>query len=172
MLFEYDLMINAKMNQLTGSNQYPWFDGDAEVQVKELEAFVRSGRGFLAIHAGNSYFWNETEEYCRFNGCAFVKHPPRCEVTVRPVGEHPITTGVGEFRVRDEHYEVDHLAKDAQLLLESVSEAGGTQVAGYVRQIGAGRLCALLPGHALSVFQNEMYKRLIRQAVLWTAGKI
>lgn len=172
MLTEYPLFINAKMNQIGSGNQNVWFDkGIAEVQVEDLENYVRNGGGFIALHAGNSYFWNETEEYCRFNGCAFVTHPPRCEITVRPVRKHPITDGISEFTIRDEHYAVDHLAEDAEVLLESVSETGGVQTACYVRSMGKGRICSLMPGHILSVFQNEEFRKVIRNAVKWTAGR-
>ena len=169
---EYPLFINTKMNQIGSGNQNAWFDRDAaEFQVKDLEDYVRNGGGFLAIHAGNSYYWKETEDYCRFNGCAFVTHPPRCAITVRPVKEHPITEGISEFLIRDEHYAVDHLAEDAEVLFESTSETGGTQIAGYVRQMGNGRLCSLMPGHIYSVFQNKTYQEVIRRAIAWTARK-
>ena len=171
MLDEYPLFINAKMDQIGNGNQNVWFHRAAELQVKDIEAYVRSGGAFLGLHGGNSYFWKESEDYCRFNGCAFVKHPSRCEIAVRPVKEHPITEGISEFIIRDEHYEVDHLAEDAEVLLESVSDAGGKQIAGYVRQLGAGRTCALMPGHILSVFQNKSYQKLILQAIAWLTGE-
>ena len=171
MLAEYPLFVIAKGNQIGGANQNAWFEaGVSEVQVGDIENYIRSGHGLLALHAGNAYFWNESEEYCRMVGCAFVTHPPRQAVTVRPVTAHPITEGIPEFVIRDEHYAVDHLAGDAQVLFESTSDTGGTQVAGYVRHMGAGRLCSLMPGHILSVFQNETYREIIKRAVEWTAG--
>ena len=172
MLSEYPLWINAKRNQIGGANRNAWMEpGISEVQVQDIENYIRAGNGFLALHSGNVYFWNEDEAYCRLLGCAFVTHPARCPVTVRPVKEHPVTAGVAEFVIRDEHYEVDHLADDAQVLLESTSETGGTQVAGFVRRLGEGRICALMPGHILSVFENAEYRKLLLNAVMWTGGE-
>ena len=169
---QYPLWINAKMDQIGSHNQHVWFEeGIAEFTVKDAEAYVREGGGFLALHAGCSYFLDASAEYCRFLGCAFVKHPPRCPVTVRPIKPHPVTGGVAEFSVRDEHYEIHLLAEDAHVLLQSVSDTGGTQTAGYVRELGKGRVCALTPGHILSVFDHPMYQKIIRQAVLWAAKK-
>lgn len=88
------------------------------MQVQDIEDYINAGNGFIALHAGNSCFWNETEDYCRLNGCAFVSHAPRCAVTVRPVKAHPITGGVLPFVIRDEQYAVDHLAEDAEVLFE------------------------------------------------------
>ena len=168
----YPLWINAKMDQIGSFNQHVWFEeGIAELGVRDAEAYVQNGGGVLALHAGCSYFLNASAEYCRLLGCAFVKHPPRCPVTVRPVSAHPITSGVTEFTLRDEHYEIELLAEDAKIILQSTSESGGTQTAGYVRQLGKGRICALTPGHILSVFDHPMYQKIIRQAVLWAAGE-
>lgn len=172
MLEEYPLFINAKMNQIGSANQNLWFDPEAaEVLEKDLERYIRNGGGFLALHAGNSFFLDQSEAYCRLLGCAFIRHPPRCRITVSPAARHPITEGIPEFSIRDEHYEVRLLAEDAEIILESRSETGGVQVAGYVRELGGGRICSLMPGHILSVFQNEAYRQVIRQAVCWTARK-
>ncbi len=43
---------------------------------------------------------------------------------------------------------------------------------GYVRSIGKGRLCVLTPGHILSVWENEEYRKLVRNAVFWCAGGV
>ena len=47
----------------------------------------------------------------------------------------------------------------------------GTQAAGYVRQIGKGRFCALTPGHNLAVYENESCLKLLKQALRWCAGE-
>ena len=93
-------------------------------------------------------------------------------MTVRPAGNHPITDGIESFTVRDEHYIIDVFVPDAEVILFSSSETeAGTQVAGYVRQIGKGRFCALTPGHNLAVFENENYLKLLKHALRWCAGK-
>lgn len=172
MLKEYPVILCAKGNELTGANPVPWFEaGVTEVGPEDLRAYVEEGGGFLSLHAGNSFRSEECSAYTEFVGNSFVKHPPRCDVRVRVVGEHPVTEGVQDFTVRDEHYELEHLAEDRTELLLAESDAGGTQTAGYVRQMGKGRICVLTPGHILSVFQEENYKRLIRNAVLWCAGQ-
>ena len=174
LLDRYPLIINAKMNEISCANRTPWFDHLPEVQVKDFEAYVRSGHGFLGLHAGNSYFWDKEDEnpYCRFIGCAFVRHPDRCDIEVRPEGTHPITDGAVPFRIHDEHYEIDHLLPDAQVILRSTSETGGTQVAGYVHTLGEGRMCSLIPGHVLSVFDDPTYRTILRRAIRWCVKEL
>lgn len=169
---QYPIIINAKMDELSNGNQHAWFDEATETKVKDLVDYVEEGHGFISLHAGNSYFWDKNREYCEFNGSAFVNHPTRCDITVCANGNHPIVDGIADFVIRDEHYEMDHIADDAQILLKSSSVTGGNQIAGYVRDIGRGRLCSLIPGHILSVFDSEEYREIIRRAIKWCAFEL
>lgn len=172
MIARYPLIMNCKGNELTSGNNQPWFeDGVTEVGPKEFEEYVKAGGGFLSVHAGNTACLNGGEDYVAFVGNRFVTHPPRCEVKITVEQEHPITEGITDFVIRDEHYELTDIAKDAEVLLNAHSEMGGTQVAGYVRTMGEGRICALTPGHILTVWQNEMFRKLLFNAIRWTMRK-
>ena len=64
-------------------------------------------------------------------------------------------------------------AKDADLFLTSTSDTeAGTQYAGYTRTFGKGRFCCLTPGHTLKVFHNPEYRKILKNALDWCAGKI
>lgn len=171
LLRRYPVVINAKGNSLTGANDAPWFEaGVTEAGPEELREYVEAGGGFLSLHAGNSFKAEECGAYTDFVGNSFVKHPPRCTVRVTVDREHPVTEGVNDFQIRDEHYELERLAEDILPLLTTESEAGGRQIGGYVRSMGKGRICVLTPGHILSVWENEDYRKLISNAVCWCAG--
>ena len=72
-----------------------------------------------------------------------------------------------EFSIRDEHYQMEILAEDADIFLTSHSETGGSHTAGYTREMGQGRLCVLTPGHTLSVWQNKEFQKIFLNAVKW-----
>lgn len=164
----YPVIINCKGNQINGANQNPWFnEGVTDVGPKEFTEYVENGGGFICLHSGNTA--REGEPYSYFSGNYFITHPPRCDVDVRIVAKHPVTEGVNHFRIRDEHYEIKLIANDAQFLFMTTSETGGEQVGGYVRSIGSGRLCALTPGHILSVFLHPEYQKIISNAIRWVA---
>ena len=168
MLRRYPLIVNAKGNVLNCGNDAPWFDdGVTEVGPKELKSYVEQGGGFLSIHSGNSFTAEECREYTEFVGNSFVTHPARCEVKVHVEREHPVTEGVSDFTIRDEHYQLAHLAEDILPLLTTRSETGGNQMGGYVRMVGKGRRCVLAPGHILSVWENPEFRKLIRNAIRW-----
>lgn len=172
LLREYPVVVNAKGNNLTSGNDALWMgDGISEVGPEELRAYVEAGGGLLSLHSGNSFRAATCPGYTQLVGNSFVKHPARCEVRLLITQRNPITEGVEDFSVRDEHYELDHLTDDRDEFMISESDAGGRQTAGYTRQIGQGRICVLTPGHILSVFENPQYQRLICNAVEWCAGR-
>lgn len=171
MLEEYPLIICCKSNNITSANSAPWFESTVtEVMSDEFQGYVKQGGAFLSVHSGNAFTGDDDEvkKYTEFVGNRFLTHPPRCRVTLKKQKEHPIMNGVEEvFDIRDEHYQIEMLSEDADIFLNSVSENGGIQVAGYTREIGAGRLCVLTPGHTLSVWQNESFQKILLNAIAW-----
>ena len=168
----YDVIVNARGNAHSPANSSaPWFEpGVTAVMPEDFRRYVEEGRGFLALHAGNTS--QRPHPMADFIGNEFIKHPPQCDVTVKPKDAHPITAGVEPFIVRDEHYMINVFAPDAEVILESSSDTeAGVQIAGYVRHFGKGRLCCLTPGHNLAVLENEQYRKLLKQAIRWCAGE-
>lgn len=172
MIAKYPVIMNCKADNLTSGSEAPWFeDGVTEVGVEELERYVRNGGGFLSVHSGNTSNQDFGKKYADFIGSNFVTHPPRCQVKVSVTAQHPLTKGVEDFMIRDEHYEIAGVAKDAEIFLESESAKGGRQTAGYVRRMGKGRICVLTPGHILAVWEHEMFRKLLVNGINWCAGQ-
>lgn len=168
----YPVIINAKGNAINAANSAPWFEPSVtEVGPAELKAYIEAGGGFLSLHAANTFMKNDCREYCSLVGNSYRTHPLRCPVTVKPVGTHPITEGVLPFTERDEQYILDIDAPDKQVFLESESEPGGKQIAGYTRELGKGRICVMIPGHTLSVWRNQNFLHLLANAIDWAAHK-
>lgn len=180
MLREYPLVINCKSNNVTGGNPDPWFEeGVTDAGPEDFRKYVEEGGSFLSIHSGNAFnpefcryedekFRKPCREYVDFVGNRFTGHPPRCTVNVYVTEDnHPVTKGVVDFEIRDEHYQVDCLADDALVLLETASESGRVMPGGYVREMGKGRLCVLMPGHTLSVWAHPEFQKLVKNAISW-----
>lgn len=180
-LTDYDLVICCKGNNLTEGNGAHWFEeGVNELTPKDLENYVRNGGGYIALHAGNSFFEiegdehlnNPAKDYIHFVGNYFITHPARCPVSYHVLNtEHPVTADVKDFCERDEHYQIGMTAEDALILMESTSADGEKMPAAYVREIGSGRLCSLMPGHILSVWQNPQFQKLLKNAIDWCIRK-
>lgn len=177
----YDLVICCKGNHVTSGNSVAWFEENVnECAPKDFENYVKAGGGFLAVHAGCSFSeanmpencLKPCKEYIDFVGCRFVGHPPRCPVSYQVVdGSHPVTAGVKDFCERDEHYQIEMTARDARILMESTSADADRMPAAYVREMGKGRFCALIPGHILAVWQNPEFQKLLTNAIRWCMRK-
>lgn len=171
MIGEYPLILCCKSNSVTSGNPAPWFeDTVTEVMGGEFRRYVEQGGAFLAVHSGNVFLGEGqgVREYTELVGNRFLSHPLRCTVTLHKEKDHPILRGVPDsFQIRDEHYQIELLAQDADVFLVSASESGGRQPAGYTREIGAGRLCVLTPGHTLSVWKNSSFQRIFLNAAAW-----
>lgn len=166
---KFPVIICCKSNVVNASNTAPWFEENVtEVCPKEFEDYVRNGGGFLSLHSGNTA--KEGEPYCNFTGNYFVGHPPRCKVDVKMTSAHSITAGIEDFSIRDEHYNIQVIASDADVFCRTYSETGGEQIGGYTRNIGKGRLCVLTPGHTLDVWQHEAFQKLLCNAIDWCIG--
>ena len=166
---KYRAIINLKGNCINAANTQPWFEeGVTEVMPKQFIEYIENGGGFIAVHAGLAFGEDNNKDYLSMVGSHFITHPPRCITNYRITKpEHPIAAGLSDFGGRDEHYAIKLICDDADVFMESVSETGGTQVAGYTRNIGNGRLCAVTPGHTLDIWEDEGFKKLMTNVIKW-----
>lgn len=166
---KYRVIVCCKSNSVIAANTAPWFEeGVTEVMPRDFEAYIKNGGGMVVVHSGLAYSEGGEPAYNALVGSAFVTHPPRCTVDVHvEKPEHPVADGISDFTIRDEHYELKMLCDDADIFMTSSSEKGGTQPAGYTREMGDGRLCALSPGHTLDVWENASFIRLLTNAMEW-----
>jgi len=159
----YDLVILAMMGRLRPreSKEY-WFD---DLSQRALEAAVSEGAGLLLFHSGTASHPDDGA-LRRLSGGHFVQHPPEHPVvTITPVAEHPITSGVGEFAHPDEHYFME-IDDDVTQLLRASSTLG-EQSAGWCKTHGAGRVAAIVPGHTREMLEDPALRLLLRNSVQW-----
>lgn len=168
-LNRFPAVICCKSNCINLGNHDPWFeDGVTEVMPDDLRYYVEAGHGFVSLHSGLVYGPQNRPDFAALTGAAFLGHPPRCSVQFHVADpSHPVACGVENFIARDEHYMMNVTAQDVSIFLTSSSEKGGTQAAGYTREIGNGRFCALTPGHTLNVWEHSQFQRLLLNALSW-----
>jgi type 1 glutamine amidotransferase len=195
-----DLRITDDLESLNDAGQYDvfvnWstFVKPSDEQVAALLAAVEGGVGLFAIHGGAATFWNSSP-YLRALGSRFVRHDPYKLFKVDVVDRsHPITAGVEDFEVEDELYEQGGDAAGFDLLAEGtragkpnsemrelgdgplaadikvLAEAEGHPLL-YVKSHGKGRVHYNALGHDQKALTHPAFRRLIRQGLLWTAGR-
>jgi type 1 glutamine amidotransferase len=181
-LTAYSVVILSKSDEISGENQNSW---KSEKVQKSLIEHVENGGGLLAVHSG-LVAGEDTKSLDKLIGCRFVSHPEQTIVTVAPLVPHAITCGVEMFQELDEHYRVEILCDDLEILFGAYSPAQGVEseyqtepytnspeylsLCGYVRKVGKGRVCVLTPGHNLEVWLNESFQKTLKNALLWCAG--
>ncbi len=158
---QYPLLLLTKSNQISAVNKEPWITPEVEEAFLE---HVRAGGGLLVVHSWTVV--RDTLTLSRLIGGTFIHHPPKCDVTVTPQGDHPITLNVEPFTVFDEHYfmETDDLQAHHFLTTTSVH---GAQSAGWLRDEGKGRVCVLTPGHLPEVWLHPEFQTLLRNGLLY-----
>lgn len=165
-LSDYAAVVLSKANVLAARLPRPWLE---ENDTRLLD-YVHGGGGLLVVHSGLA--GHERVPAMRaVAGGAFLHHPPACDVTLELEGKHPLTEGAEEsFAVFDEHYFVAVDDPAAEIFLTARS-AHGVQPAGWTRQEGDGRVCALAPGHFPAVWRHPRYQALLHRALRWVAGE-
>ena len=162
---EYPLVILTKSNHVSSADQSGWMT--EKVQSAFVE-YVRKGNGLLAVHSGTAGY-QETTILRSLLGGVFTHHPEQCMVTMEMQSDHPLTTGIPPFTVKDEHYFMAMDDSHADVFMTSHSEHG-EQSAGWRRTEGAGRVAVLTPGDNLEVWLHPAYQALLLNALRWCGG--
>ena len=160
----YPVVVLTKSNNVSAADRTPWVTPEVEAAFRD---YVAAGGGLLVIHSGSADY-SETPVLRALLGGVFASHPPQCQVTIRPQGEHPVTAGTAPYTVFDEHYFMELDDPAANVFLTTTSEHG-VQPGGWTRTEGKGRVCLLTPGHNLDVWLHPCSQALFRNALRWCA---
>lgn len=147
---------------------------------ENLRAFVESGKGVVLLHhaivdfadwewwwrevAGGLYVLNARE------GMPASSYLHDVEMVVEPAGQHPVTRGLPPMRLFDETYKGVWRRPDVVPLLRT-NHPTSDEVIGWISPYEKSRVVFLQPGHGRETHELDWYRRLVRQAVLWAAGR-
>jgi type 1 glutamine amidotransferase len=182
MLSDYPVVLLSKCDEVSKDDRASWKTADIQ---RAFVDYVEKGGGLLVVHTA-TVAGKDTEVLDRLIGCRFAWHPVDCPVTVQPVKPHAITEGVEMFCEVDEHYRIDILADDIDVLMASYSPPQGVvekyeeepynntaawiSACAYVRTQGSGRVCVLTSGHLLPVWHNPQFQRVLENSLNWCSG--
>ncbi len=182
-LEKYDVIL-SNWNSWGGGSKDAEAEWTDEVREAYL-AFVRQGKGHVTIHAGGSSFYEGWPEYRKvsllFWDLGTTGHGRQHEFKVRfDQPDHALTSGLGEFTIRDELWNKPGVVEGATVLASAYSdkqnEPRGTdqwEPTVVIANYGKGRCFATLLGHDAKVMENEGFQQLIIRGVQWAAtGKI
>ena len=164
------------------SNWNAW--GDAAVTEwpaaarEALIAFVRSGKGYVTVHAGGSSFYDWPEYHALALAAWDLSQTGHGALHAFPVAftevDHPITRGLRPFVIFDELWHRTGIRDDAQTLAAawSSAERGGSgrdEPVLVAAPFGEGRSVALLLGHDARALANPSCAALLARSAEWAA---
>jgi len=159
-----------------------------EISPKRRANFLKlldQGVGVVALHhsigayqnwpefrkiIGGRFYLKDTVE----NGVAHkksgYKHDVEFTVHVKDKG-HPIMRGMTDFTIHDETYKNSEFELDNHVLL-TTDEPSSDEPICWVRTYGKAKVCYIQLGHGPSAYGNKSYRRLVAQAIRWSARRL
>ncbi|HOD50713.1 MAG TPA: ThuA domain-containing protein [Candidatus Hydrogenedentes bacterium] len=171
--WDYDVIVFYSMTQ-----------NISEKRQQNLISLLDEGVGVVALHHIISGF-NKWPEFQKIIGARYLLEPVEqdgkqlpgstyqhdVEIDVKVADPlHPVTKGVAGFKTVDETYKGCLFEPDNHVLLTTDNPASDKSV-GWVRTYKNARVCTIQLGHGPSIFADPQFKKLVVQAVKWTAKK-
>jgi hypothetical protein len=150
-----------------------------EKRKTNLRNFVESGKGVVVLHhaIGDNTdwpWWSEEVVGGRYlfepmNGKASsYRHDE--EQTISVALHHPITRGLGVFRLIDETYKDLWISPKVKVLLRSDNPTSDGPVA-WISPYEKSRVVYIQLGHDRNANLHPKYQQLVRNAIRWAGGR-
>jgi type 1 glutamine amidotransferase len=150
----------------------------AEARAR-LRAFAESGKGIVALHHTIAShpdwpFWEELlgGRYLETDDGAWKKSSYRhdVELFVKPSGSHPIVDPIGPLQLVDETYKGMRVSPKVTPLLE-IAHPDGDRYVAWISPYPSSRVVYVQLGHGEPAHRSAAYRDLVRNAILWSAGR-
>jgi type 1 glutamine amidotransferase len=155
-----------------------------ETEMTSLRAFVEAGKGVVSTHHAivdyTSWpWWYQDVIGGKFFVNAVDGHPKSSykegvEIIARPVAamaSHPVIRGVGPLPVVDEAYLGMWHAGGIRVLMETAHPLNDRPVV-YLSPNPSYRAIYIQLGHSAGTMRHPGYRKLVRNAILWSAGRL
>ena len=172
--WDYDVIVMYNMTQNISKKRQDNF--------KKL---LDRGIGFVALHhnmgafqawpefkkiAGAKYYIKPTKEGDKEMRGSTYKHDLDMNIKVADK-RHPITRGLKDFTIHDEGYKYCGSEKDNRILL-TTDHADSDKVVAWVSKYKNAKVCGIMLGHDGKAYANPNFRKLLSQAINWTAGRL
>jgi type 1 glutamine amidotransferase len=180
----FDMFLPEKRNEYDVLVFYHMWQKITDEQEKVFSDCIKKGKPLVVLHhsicafddwpeywnmIGGKYFHKETT----FNGkvyqpCSYI-HDTHFNVKIAGT-KHPVTAGINDFPIFDETYKGYYVAEDVTPLLLT-DEPSSTPVIGWAKKYGKSKIVVLQSGHDVPTFENENFRKLLKQSIEWVYKK-
>jgi hypothetical protein len=166
----YDvLVLNDQMN---------WPEATRSLARQAVEA----GRGFVLLHhsLGDNQDWPWWYEQVTGgllvlnaqNGKTPSVVSTAAKLDVRPAGKHPILRHVTPFTLTNEEVYKNMWQSPKITPLLQTTHSGSDSTVGWIGVHPTARVVCIQPGTSRDTHRNPAYRMLVRNSILWAAGRI
>jgi type 1 glutamine amidotransferase len=160
-----------KVDVVISSVNMPGFDTPGF--RKALFDHVNAGKGLILLHSGAWHNWGWPEYDLDLVGGSYNSHDGKGAFQEHVVRQHPVTAGLPEtFTAVDETYHTvaDPAGPGVDVLVEAAR--GSTKYASvWITHNPKARIVCIALGHDGDAHNKPEFKKLLCNAVNWTAGK-
>lgn len=144
----------------------------------------KSGKGLVSTHHAIANY-NDWDTYAEIIGAKYYlkdmtvngvekkrslwKHDVKFTVQIVDP-QHPVTRGLKDFEIHDETYNLFDVFPGVTPLLTTTESTSGKTIA-WAKEYDKSRVIYLQLGHDHLAFENPNYRKLVHQAIRWTARK-
>ena len=145
-------------------------DGEQLARVKK---YVESGRPIVGVRTASHGFQNWLEFDRLVQGGNYHGHYNNDITAIvrvdKKAANHPVLRGIEEIASRGSLYKTGPLASDANLLM-TASSPEGSEPGTWTREYKGARIFYTSLG-AVGDFENSTFRRLLANALFWTAAR-
>ena len=159
---------------------YDMADVTEEPRQKRLRDFIEAGKGLVVLHHAiadnqNWPWWSEEVTGVRYvlkaepdKPASTYKHD--IDMDVQVAVRHPVTAGIDRFLIHDEGYKGMWISPKATPLLKTEHPSSDSTVA-WIGPNQKSRVVVIQLGHGPEAHRSPEFRRLVRQAIHWAAGR-
>ena len=140
-------------------------------QEMNILEFIKAGRGFIGLHGASASFKSHPK-YFEMLGGRFIGHKRFKSFKVINIDkEHPITSGLEDFTVKDEPYRHEiSKSKDIHILAKADYQdvdIPNLEPIMWTKSYGDGRVFYCSLGHRTNSLKSPTFQKIIQRAVKW-----
>ena len=189
---QFDTISQPRFNDMLskgGADQYDalvFYDMWQEIKDTEKKAYIEMldrGKGIVFLHH-SIVSYQQWDEFENIIGGKYIEkdfyHDPDMigstyaeEITLEiKVADknHPVTKNIPDFSIYDEGYQNIKISTDIHPLLSTTHPDCAPTIA-WTNSYGKSRIVYILLGHGNEAHENENYRKLVYNSIVWTAEK-
>lgn len=176
----YDMFLPENRSSYDVLVFYHMWQKITDEQAKVFAECISDGKPVVALHHSICAYDDWTEYWNIIGGKYFHKlttfkgndYQPCSYIhdvnfNVKVVSKNnPVTKGVKDFPIFDETYK-GYYVEDGVTPLLTTDEPGSTPIIGWSKMYGKSRIVVLQSGHDVPTFENQNFRKLLKQSIEW-----